>query len=118
MSAQVCQEGPSVAGQPTTLHLTASDGDARVDNDCRSPDFEWGDNPTPRCMIACEASDTPSGRSQIDVSREHTYATPGTYDVTVTVESNCGDTAHGGESHSMTLQLVIGDPNQPPDGTG
>jgi hypothetical protein len=118
LTAEVCQEGASVAGQPTTLHLTASDGDARVDDDCRSPDFEWGDGPTPRCMIACRMSDGPSQPSSIDLTRDHTYAQPGTYDVQVTVTSDCGDTSHGGESRTLTLQLVIKDPNQPPDGTG
>ena len=117
LSAQVCQEGSSVAGSPTSLHITASDGDARVDNDCRSPDVEWGDQPTPRCMIACRMSDQPSGPSSIDITRDHTYAKPGTYHVSVTVESNCGSQPYG-ESHTLELDLVLKDPNAPPDGTG
>jgi len=117
LSAQVCQEGASVAGSPTSLHITASDGNAKVDNDCRSPDVEWGDQPTPRCMIACQMSDKPSGPSSIDITRDHTYAKPGTYHVAVTIESNCGSQPYG-ESHTLELDLVLTDPNQPPDGTG
>jgi len=117
LSAQVCQEGPSVAGSPTTLHITASDGDAKVDNDCRSPDVEWGDEPSVRCMIACQMSDSRSDPSSIDVKRDHTYSHPGTYHVAVTVESNCGSGPYG-ESHTLELDLVLSDPNTPPDGTG
>jgi hypothetical protein len=117
LSAQVCQEGASVAGSPTSLHITASDGDAQVENDCRSPDVEWGDEPSARCMIACRASDGPSEPSSIDITRQHTYADPGTYHVSVTVESSCGAQPYG-ESHTLELDLVLTDPNQPPDGTG
>lgn len=106
LSAKVCQEGTSVAGQPTSLHLTASDGDAKVDNDCRSPDFEWGDEPGVRCMIACQMTDGPTGPSSIDITRDHTYSAPGTYHVTVTVESNCGSGPYG-ESRTLELDLVI-----------
>jgi hypothetical protein len=117
LSAQVCQEGASVAGSPTSLHITASDGDAKVDNDCRSPDVEWGDEPSVRCMIACHMSDQPSGPSSIDITRDHTYAKAGTYHVSVTVESNCGAQPYG-ESHTLELDLVLTDPASPPDGTG
>ena len=37
--------------------------------------------------------------------------------VSVTVESNCGSQPYG-ESHTLELDLVLTDPNQPPDGTG
>lgn len=106
LSAEVCQEGASVAGSPTTLHITASDGDAKVDNDCRSPDIEWGDEPTVRCMIACQMREEPSGPSSIDIKRDHTYAKPGTYHVAVTIESNCGSQPYG-ESHTLELDLVL-----------
>lgn len=116
LSAQVCQEGPSVAGSPTTLRITASDGDAKVENDCRSPDVEWGDEPSVRCMIACRMSDARSDPSSIDVKREHTYADPGTYQVAVTVESNCGSGPYG-ESRTLELDLVLADPSQTPGDT-
>ena len=106
LAAKVCQEGESVAGKPTTLHLTASDGNAQVDNDCRSPEFEWGDEPTVQCMIACQITDRPSDPSSIDLTRDHTYASPGTYHVTVTVESNCGSGPYG-ESRTLDLDLAI-----------
>ncbi|MEN3271310.1 MAG: hypothetical protein V7636_71 [Actinomycetota bacterium] len=106
LAAQVCQEGASVAGTPTTLHITASDGDAEVDDDCRSPDVEWGDEPSVRCMIACQMSDKPSGPSSIDITRDHTYEQPGTYHVSVTVDSNCGSQPYG-ESHTLELDLVM-----------
>ena len=106
LSAQVCQEGASVAGTPTTLHITASDGDAKVDNDCRSPEVEWGDEPSVHCMIACQMSDEPSGPSSIDIKRDHTYQQSGTYHVSVAVESNCGSQPYG-ESHTLELDLVI-----------
>ena len=106
LSAQVCQEGPSFADQPTTLHLVASDGNARVRDDCGSPVFAWGDEDTVVCAIGCEPSQVPNGPSSIDITRDHTYEAPGTYTVTVTVESNCGAAPYG-ERQTLELELEI-----------
>ena len=106
LSASVCQVGASVAGRPPTLHLTASDGDARVRNDCGSPEFSWGDEPDVTCAIGCAPSDKPSGPSSIEVTRVHTYANPGSYSVRVTIESNCGDQPYG-ERQTLELEVTV-----------
>ena len=106
LSVQVCLEGDARAGEPTVIRITASDGDAAVRDDCGSPLVEWGDEGTAVCAIGCEPSPGPHAPSSIDLTRDHEYRAAGTYDIRVTVESNCGQGPFG-ESQAVTLRVIV-----------
>lgn len=94
LTAEVCQPAPAVVGEPVTLVLRASSATAPVRQDCASPAVaNWADGTRSGavCEIACVPDDAPTEGSAIEASFEHTYLTPGAYDVEVSLESNCGE---------------------------
>lgn len=107
LAVRVCQVEPDGGDEATVaVRVRASDRDARVRDDCGSPVVAWGDGrDTVICEIGCVVTDPPPSGSSIDHTFTHTFTGDEPREITVTVESGCGEPPTG---ERKTVRLLIG----------
>lgn len=107
LAIRVCQVEPEGGDEATVaVRVRASDRDARVRDDCGSPVIAWGDGrDTVMCEILCMVTDPPPSGSSIDHTSTHTFTDDEPREITVTVESGCGELPSG---ERKTIRLPIG----------